>query len=117
MTNERDMAISLDQERFFASLTQAMPPRGLPDLLLALWHDARGDWAKAHAIVQGHETLDAARVHAYLHRKEGDAANAQYWYRRCGQEPAVCMLAEEWRNLVAQLLDQCFGGHCKGQGE
>ena len=27
-----------------ASLTGATPPSGLSPLLLALWHDAKGDW-------------------------------------------------------------------------
>jgi hypothetical protein len=42
-------------------------------------------------------------VHAYLHRKEGDAANAAYWYRRAAKPVAKGALAEEWRSIVAAL--------------
>jgi hypothetical protein len=58
-------------EEFRDSLSHPAVPRGLPPLLEALWHDARGDWARAHNITQDIESSDAAWVHAYLHRKEG----------------------------------------------
>ncbi len=57
----------------------------LQPLLLALWHDAQGDWARAHEVAQDVESSNGAWVHAYLHRKEGDAFNAAYWYRRAGK--------------------------------
>jgi hypothetical protein len=56
---------------FTASLTAATPPPNLPAPLEALWWDARGDWARAHSLVDELETPDAMAVHAYLHRKEG----------------------------------------------
>lgn len=41
------------------------------------------DWEGAHAIVQRHETnATACWIHAVLHKIEGDAGNARYWYRR-----------------------------------
>jgi hypothetical protein len=81
------------------------PPAELRPELAALWQDARGDWTAAHDIVQDLETTDAAWVHAYLHRKEGDEANARYWYGMAGKTfPAAHSLQEEWRNLVAALL-------------
>lgn len=43
------------------------------------------------------------RVHAYLHRKEGDPSNAAYWYRRAGIGPFTGSLAEEWETLVRSL--------------
>ena len=94
---------------FFTSLERPQPGTGLAGPLLALWHDARGDWDRAHAIVQADASARAAHVHAYLHRKEGDLANAAYWYRRAGVEPAPCPLDAEWRNLVVALLDQGAG--------
>ena len=45
-----------------------------------------------------------ARIHAYLHRKEGDAANAAYWYRRAGQPIARDPLPVEWERIVTALL-------------
>jgi hypothetical protein len=45
------------------------------------------------------------RVHAYLHRKEGDQSNAAYWYRRCGVAPSVLTLDQEWDELVRAFLE------------
>ena len=99
----------MDESQFYASLQHAEPPPGLAPPLLALWHDARGDWRRAHTIVQAEATAQAAWVHAYLHRKEGDLSNAQYWYQRGGVPRPDCELADEWRNLAAALLDQYLG--------
>ncbi|MFM9838128.1 MAG: hypothetical protein ACKVOQ_07675 [Cyclobacteriaceae bacterium] len=61
-------------------------PSSRSALLVALWHDAQGDWHKAHEFAQDIETPDGAWVHAYLHRKEGDTSNANYWYRQAGKK-------------------------------
>jgi hypothetical protein len=71
-------------EEFLAAAT---PPAGAGRALQALWHDAHGDWARAHACAQEDEGPAGMWVHAYLHRKEGDAANARYWYARAGRTP------------------------------
>lgn len=76
----------------------------LPPLLHALWHDAHGDWDRAHSIAQEIETPDAAWVHAYLHRKEGDAPNAGYWYHRAGRTAFEGSLHTEWTALAVHLL-------------
>jgi hypothetical protein len=76
----------------------------LPPLLHALWHDAHCDWASAHALAQDVDTPDGARVHAYLHRKEGDTFNANYWYRRAGHPPFTGPLEAEWTAIVTALL-------------
>ena len=76
----------------------------LPALLHALWHDAHGDWASAHALAQDVDTPDGARVHAYLHRKEGDTFNANYWYRRPGQHAFTGSLEDEWTAIATSLL-------------
>lgn len=83
---------------------EASSADGWKGLLLALWFDARGDWAKAHEIAQGVEDVDGAWVHAYLHRKEGDTWNAGYWYRRAGRPEARGSLREEWEQIVGELL-------------
>src|ERR1700710_319080 len=70
---------------FKSSLSGAVPAPGISPPLAALWWAAKGDWARAHEIVQDEEGVDAAWVHAYLHRVEGDLGNAGYWYRRGGQ--------------------------------
>ncbi len=76
----------------------------LQGLLLALWHDARGEWQQAHAVAQEVETSDGAWVHAYLHRKEGDRFNSGYWYRRAGRAAASGSLEEEWEAIARELL-------------
>jgi hypothetical protein len=73
--------MTLDQ--FEASLSQSQPPAGLHPVVQGLWYDAKDDWEQAHNIAQsreGEQPYD--RLHAYLHRKEGDKFNANYWYRR-----------------------------------
>ena len=81
-------------------------PTGLGAPLLALWYDGRSDWTRAHEIAQEIDDATGAWIHAYLHRKEGDASNAAYWYRRAGQPIATGTLETEWNAIVASLLTQ-----------
>lgn len=85
-------------------MTEASPPTGTSPALRALWHDGRGDWDRAHETAQSVDGDDGAWVHAYLHRKEGDAANAAYWYRRARRPIATGPLQKEWEDIVAALL-------------
>ena len=87
-----------------ASLNATTPPPGLPPPLVALWHDAKGDWEAAHGVAQDLKDEDGAWVHAYLHRKEGDAANAGYWYRRAGRPHSRAPLEAEWDEIASALL-------------
>jgi hypothetical protein len=88
-----------------AAVRTASPlPASAPPLVRALWHDATGDWDGAHALAQDVDTADGAWVHAYLHRKEGDASNAGYWYRRAGKPHATDSLDAEWRTIARALL-------------
>ena len=89
---------------FQATLSGDEPPREVPVLLRALWHDAKGDWDQAHRVAQDVESSDGSWVHAYLHRKEGDAGNAAYWYRQAGKPVAMDSIAEEWARIVEVLL-------------
>ena len=92
---------------FRASLaSRDEPPAGLSAPLRALWLDGKGDWAAAHGTVDDLETTTAARVHAYIHRKEGDLDNARYWYRRAGAQPSTAALESEWAELVRALLER-----------
>jgi hypothetical protein len=91
---------------FTRSLAADDPPAWLPPALLALWHDRRGDWDKAHQVAQTVDDAHGAWVHAYLHRKEGDLSNARYWYRRAGQPTATDDLEMEWQRIAAALLRQ-----------
>ena len=83
----------------------AAPPPGASLALQALWHDARGDWERAHACAQDNHGRDGSWVHAYLHRKEGDLGNAGYWYNRAGKSmPAPSVTLESEWNAIAQAL-------------
>jgi hypothetical protein len=86
-------------QEFKASLVADNPPP-LDNLLLALWHDAKGDWDAAHDIAQDMHTRDGSWLHAYLHRKEGDQWNAGYWYRQAGKPVHAGTLEQEWEELV-----------------
>lgn len=94
----------MNAARFRATLEADAPPRGVARELQALWHEAKGDWNRAHAIVQGLRGKNAAAVHAYLHRREGDLSNADYWYERAGRERVRGALDREWVTLVDSLL-------------
>lgn len=89
---------------FEASLTNAAPPSDVHPLVQALWHERRGDWTRAHEIAHGIDGDDAAWVHAYLHRREGDLPNARYWYRQARRPPETGSLDDEWRVIVDSLL-------------
>ena len=89
---------------FKSSLSGAAPASDISPPLAALWWAAKGGWDKAHAIVQDEEGVDAAWVHAYLHRVEGDLGNAGYWYRRAGKPVATDAIETEWERMVLALL-------------
>ena len=89
---------------FKSSLSGASPAPGLGAPLAALWWAAKGKWDEAHHLVQDEPTADAAWVHAYLHRVEGDPGNAGYWYRKAGQPVATDALPTEWDRIVAALM-------------
>jgi hypothetical protein len=90
-------------EQFLASVGEKGPREALPAPLAALWWDAKGDWSRAHSLVDELETKDGMAVHAYLHRKEGATANAEYWYARAGREFYRPSLEDEWAALVEGL--------------
>lgn len=97
--------MTLDQ--FTATLTQANPPADLNPILKGLWFDANEQWEEAHNIAQSKEgELQYDRLHAYLHRREGDRFNANYWYRRAKAPFFDGSLEEEWRVLVQQFLNE-----------
>ena len=90
---------------FKASVSDAAPAPDLDAPLAALWWAAKGDWDAAHKLVQDQSSTDAAWVHAYLHRVEGDLGNAGYWYRRAGKPVAGDPLETEWERMVSALLE------------
>ena len=94
----------MNNQEFFDSLKSG--PDQLNPYLQALWYDATGDWNTAHEIVQQMDDQMAARIHAYLHRKEGDDWNSRYWHRQAGSSyPENMSLEQEWEYLVNMLVE------------
>ena len=89
---------------FKESLLNIEPPQNTSVYLQALWYDAKGEWDKAHTLIQDVDNRNASWIHAYLHRKEGDTGNADYWYRRAGKKRSSISLEEEWAQIVAALI-------------
>ena len=101
-----DTSLLMDIEAFRTTLKDEEPPANWPATLAALWWDARGDWARAHGLVDELETQDGMAVHAYLHRKEGALSNADYWYARAGRQFRRPTLEAEWQVLVEALTQK-----------
>jgi len=90
---------------FKESLNADTPPDGMDKELKALWWDARGNWDKAHRIIQVMNNTLAAWVHGYLHRKEGDLSNASFWYTSAGRKMPDMPLEDEWKEIAKAILD------------
>ncbi|MEZ2414036.1 hypothetical protein ACA086_03670 [Muriicola sp. E247] len=93
-----------DTKEFEFSLDADQPPLNWPKTLQSLWWDAKGDWDKAHDIVDQLNTPEATWIHAYLHRKEGDLWNAGYWYNRAGRPKSSKSLKEEFAEILDHIL-------------
>ncbi|MFI5187659.1 MAG: hypothetical protein ACHQF0_13090 [Chitinophagales bacterium] len=91
-------------EEFQKSVSAPAPPDNLSGYLESLWYDAKGNWNKAHEIIQDIEDKNGAWIHSYLHRKEGDIGNADYWYRKAGKSRPDHSLEAEWENIVKTQL-------------
>jgi hypothetical protein len=91
-------------EEFKASMSEALPPKGITASLAALWYAGKGDWEQAHAIAQDVPTREGSWVHAYLHRVEGDQWNANYWYNRADRSMPALPVEQEWEEIVKALL-------------
>lgn len=91
-------------EEFKNTLPQERPPEDVSQLVKALWYDAKGNWNQAHELAQSVNNQDGSWVHAYLHRVEGDNANASYWYSRARKSMPQMDLQEEWEHIVSELL-------------
>jgi len=89
---------------FKESLNLPLPPGELSIQLKSLWYDGKGNWNKAHSLIDQLTDRESERVHAYLHRKEGDIWNADYWYRKAGQVRPDVSLEEEWEHLLQYFL-------------
>ncbi|MDQ1141439.1 hypothetical protein [Pedobacter agri] len=89
---------------FRDSLKLDQPKLNLSVPLKALWYDGKGEWNNAHNEVDHLSDITSSRIHAYLHRKEGDIWNADYWYRKAKETRPNVSLEEEWEMLVIKFL-------------
>ena len=96
--------MNMDIKQFKASLSGDTPPGGIGAALEALWRAAKGEWDSAHQLAQARHDRAGAWVHAFLHRQEGDLANAGYWYSRAGRKPSTLSLEAEWEEIATALL-------------
>jgi hypothetical protein len=100
------LILIMDLKKFQQSIKSALPPADLSPYLKSLWYDAKGDWNKAHEIIQDVEDKNAAWIHAYLHRKEGDPGNADYWYHRAGKTRPPYSLEKEWEEIAKEFMGE-----------
>lgn len=94
------------EKKFGESLHLNAPPQEFSPELKSLWHAAKDDWEKAHDIAQDINDVNGAWIHAYLHRKEGDQWNADYWYARAGKKSPKKSLDEELEDLISHFSSQ-----------
>ena len=94
----------MQYQAFIESLEKDACLGGLEHALQALWYDANGDWERAHEIVQQMDDVMAARIHAYLHREEGDEWNSRYWHRQAGSTFPEGMSLEDESDSLARSL-------------
>ncbi|MCB0197026.1 MAG: hypothetical protein KDJ65_34075 [Anaerolineae bacterium] len=92
-------------DQFKESTSQSKPPANISQALAAMWWSAKGEWDTAHQLIQPLSDGVSIRIHGYLHRQEGDDANAAYWYRRTGMMLPRNTLEEEWEEIVEILLE------------
>ena len=105
--------MNADVATFLDDVKIGNPPAVAVPLLRAVWHGLRGEWEAAHHIAQEDTSQEGAWVHAWLHRIEGDFANARYWYLQARRDPAEGDLREEGieRLLYQGLLNPGAVGH------
>jgi hypothetical protein len=89
---------------FKQSLNNDKMPPGLSLPAQAMWYAGKNKWEQSHDIAQDIHTSQGSWIHAYLHRVEGDTANAGYWYRKAGKTYPAESLADEWETIAKALL-------------
>lgn len=93
-------------QQFKESLKSDTPASDLSVQLKALWYDGKGDWHTAHDQIDTLTDPSSSSIHAYLHRKEGDLWNAEYWYSKAKHARPDLSLEQEWAQLVLRFLER-----------
>lgn len=94
----------MSYDEFILTIENDELPSNQPLYIQALWYDAKGNWNKAHSLIDSLDDKNSCLVHAYLHRKEGDLGNADYWYRKAQTRMPQISLQEEWKKITMDLL-------------
>jgi hypothetical protein len=98
-----DKLRALDAERLFAPAV--IRRREMADACLAgLWLYG-DDLDRSHRISQGLHGREGSYWHGLMHRREGDFANAKYWFRRVGSHPIHEALAARSRKLAGDAAE------------
>ncbi len=105
-----------DMQAELKTALAAFPPGANPDMVAAC---GAGLWLafdfldESHAISQDLHTTEGSFWHAILHRREPDAWNSKYWWRRVGKHPVFASLEGEaakfgWKTWDAEaFVDAC----------
>ena len=65
-------------------------------------------WDEAHEVAQELDTVEGSYWHGIVHRREPDAENTRYWFRRVGTHPVFVRLGEwdsRWPPSAKQVFD------------
>jgi len=89
----------ITRSAFNESLALMAPPKHYSTHQRSLWYDAKRDWRTAHDLIDQLDDVTSAHIHAYLHRKEGDQWNANYWYKKARQPVFEGSLEDEFDHL------------------
>lgn len=98
------MSIPENLDVFKLTLKENQPNTDWPEGLQSMWWDMKGNWEASHDIAQEMISQDGSWIHAYLHRKEGDRFNAEYWYRKANRSYPHGSLDEEQNELVIYFI-------------
>ena len=103
---ETTRVTALDLAR--SATSDAAPPAGLSTTARTLWFAKAGQWDTAHDLCQDINGSAGSWIHAYLHREEGDHANAAYWYARAGKPVPIPAASpeDEWLEIATALLHE-----------
>lgn len=96
----------MNYTQFIDSLLQAEPPAVASNYLKVLWYEKKGNWEQSHNIAQDIRDDTGSRLHAYLHRREGDNSNARYWYNLAGLPFPKLSMDEEWESMVKEFIER-----------